>query len=154
MTGADEIKAQLTALIAGLEPGARRRALGAVARELRRRNQRRIAAQVEPDGSAFAPRKPRASDRRKGAVRRRARNMFARLRLARHMRAGATDSEAFVEFTGRAARIARVHHEGLEDAVERGGPRVRYPRRELLGIPPEDEARIMDVLLEHLSARR
>lgn len=154
MTGGEELKAQLTALIARLEPGPRRRALAVVARELRRSNQRRIAAQVQPDGSDFAPRKPRTSDQRKGSVRRRARAMFGRLRLARHMKAGSTPSEAYVEFMGRAAAIARVHHEGLEDNVAPGGPRVRYEKRELLGVSAEDEARIMDLLIAHLAGAR
>lgn len=146
--GLDQFREIATALMTRLQPRERRAALRAVARALRQSNQRRIAAQVDPDGRAFAPRKPRKADQRRGAVRRRA--MFSKLRTARHLRAGASENEAWVEFTGRAARIARVHHAGLMDEVAPGGPRVRYPARPLLGVSAEDEARILDALVEHL----
>ncbi len=44
-------------LIAGLEPSARKELAQEIARQLRVSQQKRIAAQLNPDGSGFAPRK-------------------------------------------------------------------------------------------------
>lgn len=140
-------------LVAKLGPGERAQLARAVARDLRAANQDRIRRQVTPDGEAFAPRKPRLRDQR-GAVRRRARPMFRGLRMARFMASGGDAAEAWVGFAGLAARIARVHQEGLEDSVDRrdpDAPRVRYAARPLLGITDADRERIAEAALKHLS---
>ncbi|MGB3526858.1 MAG: phage virion morphogenesis protein, partial [Flavobacteriales bacterium] len=84
-----------------------------------------------------------------GRVRRAA--MFQRLRQGSHMRARADASEAAVEFTTRASRIARVHQQGLVDRVRPGGPRVAYARRELLGFTRADVKLLQQRVLEHLA---
>jgi phage virion morphogenesis protein len=43
-----------------------------------------------------------------------------------------------VGFKGKTAQIASVHHYGGVDYVEKGGPKVKYPERPLLGISTED----------------
>ena len=77
--------------------------------------------------------------------------MFRKMRLARNLKAGATDTEAWVGFSGRAAQIARVHQEG---GIDRPGPRVkpvRYAKRELLGLTDAERARSSDLLLKHMA---
>lgn len=133
----------------------RRSLLRAIARDVRQGQATRIAAQQNPDGTPFAPRKPKVAPtgsrlRRQGRVRTRA--LFARLRLARHLKAGATPDEAWVGFAGRAARIARVHQEGLSDSPAPGQPAVRYARRVLLGMTEAEQARLLDLVLAHVAA--
>jgi len=53
-----ELEAFVGGMLKSLEPAARRGLLRKVARQMRLSNQRRIAAQRNPDGSAFAKRKP------------------------------------------------------------------------------------------------
>lgn len=77
--------------------------------------------------------------------------MFAKLRTAKYLKTNATADAAVVAFTGRAARIARVHQYGLTDRVTPNGPRVRYARRELLGFSEEDRALVKDMLISSLT---
>lgn len=136
-------------LIAGLEPTARRELARSIATTLRTRNQKRIAAQVNPDGSAFEPRKPQLRHKT-GRIKR---QMFSRLRLAKYLKASSTPNEAIVSFSETVARIAKVHHFGLRDKVNRRGLEVDYPARQLLGIPPDDEALIAELVTAHLADR-
>ena len=134
------------ALLKRLKPTERRKLNQTIARELRRSQQQRIAAQQNPDGSAYAPRKPRKNLRRGGRIK-----MFAELRQARYLRLQSDADSIAVGFLGNSARIARVHQEGLEDSVERGGPKVRYARRELLGFTEAELEMLRDRLLQHLT---
>jgi len=86
--------------------------------------------------------------RRSGSIKRAA--MFRKLRLGRNLRAGATDAEAWVGFSGRAADIARIHQEGLPDRPAVGAKPVRYVRRVLLGLTDAERGAIADWLFEHL----
>lgn len=214
-----DFRRSVSGLLANLEPAPRARLLRRVARDLRRSQQARIAAQRAPDGAAWEKRKPRRPqkaaarpirflyrkpdgevrlvdmrswvrrgamltgfDREAGAVRtfradriarhlpaeggadsgpvpreRRdglkpaTRAMFRKLRADRHLKAGGGPDEAWVAFTGRAERIARIHHFGLRDRVAPGGPETDYPRRELLGFSPADEDAVMAAIIEHLA---
>lgn len=134
------------ALLKRLKPTERRKLSQTIARELRRSQQQRIAAQQNPDGSAYAPRQPRKNLRRSGGIK-----MFAKLRQARHLKLQSDADSIAVGFLGNSARIARVHQEGLEDSVERGGPKVRYARRELLGFTEAELEMLRDRLLQHLT---
>ena len=136
------------ALLAKLEAPARRTLAVTIARELRRSQQQRIASQHDAEGSPFVPRKPRLRDRR-GAIRRRA-AMFAKLRTARWLRIAGTPDAAEVGFTGRSARIARIHQDGMRDRAAPNAPEVRYPQRVLLGFTGADRVHIRDLLLRHL----
>lgn len=150
MAELEALEAYAADLIAQLEPAARRELARRIASTLRSRNQKRIAAQVNPDGTAFEPRKPQLRHK-KGSIRR---QMFSRLRLAKYMKAAGTPNEAIVTFTDTVARIARVHHLGLRDKVNRKtGLEIQYPARQLLGIPPEDEALIAELCTAHLANR-
>lgn len=133
-------------LLAKLSAAEQRQLARRIATDLRRSQSQRIAQQRNPDGSAYEARKPQRKQRQ-GQVK----AMFDKLRAARHLRAQATSAAAVIAITGRAARIARVHQEGLRDQVEPGGPSVIYPRRELLGISDAERERIRDTLVDHLT---
>lgn len=77
--------------------------------------------------------------------------MFAKLRQAKYLKVMATDAAVAVGFTGRVARIARVHQDGRMDAVRPGGPRVRHEQRVLLGFAAADRELVRELLLEHLT---
>lgn len=150
MAELDSLESFAANLIATLEPGARRELARRIAVTLRTRNQKRIAAQVNPDGTAFEPRKPQLRHK-KGAIKR---QMFSRLRLAKYMKASGTPNEAIVSFSETVARIAKVHHFGLRDNVNRKtGLETDYPARQLVGIPPDDEALIAELCAAHLADR-
>lgn len=148
----DQLDAFAAGLVAALQPAERRQLAHDIARLLLRANQARIAAQKNPDGSDYEPRKPQRRLRgRKGTVRR---TMFAKLRTARHLKAQSTPEAALVGFTAEVERIARVHHHGLRDRVNRRGRlEVDYPARRLLGIGEADEAAIRDLIIERLASR-
>jgi len=137
------------ALLAKLEPPARRTLAVTIARELRRSQQQRIASQRDAEGSPFAPRKPRLREKA-GAIRRRG-EMFTKLRTARWLRISGTADAAEVGFAGRVASIARVHQDGLRDRAAPDAPEVRYPKRPLLGFTGADREHIRDLLLRHLN---
>jgi phage virion morphogenesis protein len=150
MADIDALEAFAADLIAGLEPAARQELARRLAGELRTRNQKRIAAQVAPDGTAYAPRKEQIRHR-KGKIKR---QMFSRLRTAKYLKAKGTPNEAVVAFTAEVSRIARVHHLGLRDRVnKKTGLEADYPARPLLGISPDDEALIMEICTAHLADR-
>ncbi|RYF00244.1 MAG: phage virion morphogenesis protein, partial [Oxalobacteraceae bacterium] len=79
---------------------------------------------------------------------------FKKLRLARNLKAGATDAEAWVGFVGRAARIARVHQEGGVDRPASEQAPVRYAKRVLIGPTAAEEARLLDMLLAQIALTR
>ncbi|MGA4641302.1 phage virion morphogenesis protein [Stutzerimonas stutzeri] len=137
------------ALLNQLEPKARRQVTQDIARDLRRSQQKRIATQRNPDGTPFAPRKPRQPLRAK-AGRIKQRKMFAKLRTARYLRLQSDASSIAIGFAGRVSRLARVHQYGLRDRPAPGAPDVQYARRELLGFTDADMELIRDRLLEHL----
>lgn len=138
------------ALLLKLAPSGRRKVAKAIAVALRRRQQHRIAAQREPDGAPFVPRKrPKDLRGKRGRIKRDA--MFTKLRTARYLKAKASAEGASVEVTGRAGRIATVHQYGELDRVGLHGQSVRYPQRVLLGFAPGDPTLIRDLLITHLT---
>ncbi|EPT8734367.1 phage virion morphogenesis protein [Klebsiella variicola] len=142
-----EVDAWLDALLTGLEPAARKRMMRELAQQLRRSQQKNIRMQRNPDGTAFEPRRVTARTK-PGRIRR---QMFAKLRTTKYLKALASQDAASVEFESRVQRIARVHHYGLRDRVSRKGPEVKYAERRLLGINDETEDITRDVLLRWLS---
>lgn len=137
------------ALLARLEPKERRQLNQRIARDLRRNQQRRIAAQKNPDGTPYAPRKSRQNLRSKqGRIKQK---MFTKLRQARHLKLQSTASSIGIAFMGRTARLARVHQYGLRDRPGRGQDDVQYNARELLGFADADLDMIRDSLLDHLT---
>lgn len=147
MSDIDALQTWLGGFLLNMEAPARRALAHAVAIELRRRQGARIASQINPDGSAYEPRKPQIR-KRPGRVKR---AMFMRLRTASFLKAQSSPNAAVVTFIGRAERIAAVHQFGLRDRVNKAGLEVTYPKRELLGFEDGDIDRIADLVLSHLA---
>ena len=117
-------------MLAELTPAKRKAIARKIGQRLRRANTRRIAANIEPDGSPMEPRAYRAKRRAKG-------KMFKKLRYARHFKVDADQHGVEVGFR-RFEGLAKVHHFGLVSAVGRNRTtgeviRARYPKRRLLG---------------------
>lgn len=138
---------KLKGLLDAMSPAARRRLAVDIAKRLRQSQQQRIKSQKAPDGTAYAPRKPQRIREKKGRVKR---EMFAKLRTARYMKATGNDSAAVVEFTGKVQRIARVHQYGLKDKTKKNGPEISYPKRTLLGFSTDDKNITRDAIIEHI----
>jgi len=137
-----EINDALSAMVERLSPRNRRTLLLRLATILKGQNQKRMAAETDPEGLPWTERKnpPRKGKNKK---------MMAGLRKV--MKASATSTSAKVGFTGYAGKIARVHHYGLMAAVSKGGPRIRYEMRELIGIADEDKELLEAAILDYLS---
>lgn len=136
----------LKTAVAALEPGRRRQVLRDLGRELRKRNQRRMSRQTGPDGTPWAPRKRN----RNGSVRKRVR-MMEKLRQIRRLEMTATADTMELGYSGRTALIALVHQLGDVSEVAPGGPNVKYPARELLGLPPDDIAFVRQFVLDAIA---
>lgn len=146
----DDLSDWLTPLITRLQPTERTRLARQVAQGLRRSQQQRIVTQRNPDGSAYAPRKPRELRAKAGRIKRKAK-MFTKLRTARYLKAQGRADGAVVGFTGRIARIARVHQYGLRDRPAPGARDVQYAKRELLGLTDAERDLVRDQVLAHLT---
>lgn len=134
------------ALLSKLSATERRQLNQSIARDLRRSQQQRIAAQRAPDGTPYVPRR-RNLRGKKGRVR----QMFAKLRTAKYLKLQSDANSIIVGFVGRTARIARVHQRGFRDRPAPGMPDVTYPQRELLGFTSRDMDLIRQRLLDHLA---
>ena len=142
------IEARLTALIACLSPSSRATLARRVAGQLRKTQSARIAAQRNPDGSAYEPRKPQLRQQKKNLRG----GMFKKLRQNAHLKATGNADGAVVAFSRDVERIARVHQLGLRDRVNRRTHlEVAYPARELLGITVIDEALLSTLISAHLA---
>ncbi len=149
----DQIQALAGALLRQLGAGERRTLLRRMAHEVRKSQSDRIARQQDPEGQPFAPRRAQTSRfRRKGRIRQQA--MFRKLRGARFLRADATDREAWIGFSGRASRIARVHQEGLPDKPSARAKAIEYAKRRLLGLTEAEQSRALDMLVDHIAGPR
>lgn len=142
------LQERLAGLIASLSPAARRQMAAEIAKKLRASQQQRIKRQQAPDGTPYAARKRQPVRSKKGRIKR---EMFAKLRASRFMKAKGSDSAAVVEFTGKVQRMARVHQYGLKDQPNRHSQEVQYPARPLLGFSRDDEQMIEDIIIQHLS---
>ncbi|WP_380184882.1 phage virion morphogenesis protein [Kalamiella sp. sgz302252] len=143
MNGLEAFDTRLNALIGNLSPDARKEMARTIAKRLRAGQQQNIKRQQAPDGTAFKPRKAPAR-KKKGRIKR---EMFARLRTAKYMKAKGTADDAVVEFAGNVQRMARVHHYGLRDRPARGGKEVVYEARPLLGLTEEDLQVVENIFL-------
>lgn len=140
---------KLAGLIAALSPAARRRMAADIAKTLRARQQRRIKMQKAPDGTPYAARKRQPVKAKKGRVKR---EMFAKLRTSRFMKATAGNDAAVVEFTGKVQRMANVHQYGLKDKPGRNSAPVQYDARPLIGFNDEDCQAVEEIIIAKLSA--
>lgn len=137
----------LAALLANLEPAARQRMMRELAQELRRNQQQNIRLQRNPDGSGYQPRKVTARTK-KGRIKR---QMFVKLRTAKYLKTAASADSASVQFEGKVQRIARVHHYGLREQINKRGRFVKYARREFLGFSGDSSEMIFSIIFGRLS---
>ena len=137
-------------LLGQIEPASRNKLARSIGQALRRNQQQRIIAQRNPDGSKYAPRKLRNLRGKQGRVKRKV-QMFQKLRTASFLKVQGDGNAISVGFTGRIARIARVHQYGLNDRAEHNAPSVKYDQRELLGLTEADLDMIRDSLLKHFA---
>ncbi|MDH1896664.1 phage virion morphogenesis protein [Aeromonas caviae] len=134
-------------LLASMEPAARRQLAGEMARTLRTSQALRIRANVQPDGSPMAPRKPQPTlKKNRGRLRRK---MFFKISNPSWLKARANEHQAVVEFVGTANRLATIHQYGLKDRIK--GREISYPARELLGITEKERDQLETTLLAHLT---
>jgi len=139
---------KLKGLLDAMSPAARRRLAVDIAKRLRQSQQQRIKSQKAPDGTAYAPRKPKRIRDKKGRIKR---EMFAKLRTARYLKASGNDSAAVVEFTGKVQRIARVHQYGLKDKPGPNSAQVKYPERRMLGFTNNEKDYIENIIIAHFA---
>lgn len=140
----DEIAEPLLAAIG--ERGRRQLAIK-IGRALRSSQAARIGKNQNPDGSPFAPRKPRLRSG-KGAIKRR---MFQRIAGAKRFKPSHDASGALVSFTDQSTRrIAAIHQYGLRQRMRGSKAPVEYPARQLLGFSDADREMITDLLIDHL----
>lgn len=126
-------------------PGQRLKLIERLMRFARRANAERIAANKEPDGGAMAPRKRRPKPKRG--------KMFKNIGKQGALKIRVSPDEGELAFAdGGVARTAAEHHFGLVGFVgksRRGRVvRTRYHARRLLGIGPEQD-RYLDEVLKH-----
>ncbi len=133
-------------LLKKLSPGQRSQLAREIARNLQKSQGSRIAAQKNPDGSAFAARKHQLRGK-KGQIRR---QMFRRLRTARYLKAKGDIQSATLSFVSSVQRIASVHQFGLRDHVNQYGLEVNYPQRELLGFSAQDIQKVEELVINYL----
>jgi phage gpG-like protein len=93
---------------------------------------------------------PSMIDRRRADSRRK---MFNKTHKSKWLKARGTPDAATVEFAGAAERVARVHHYGLRDRVNKRGAEADYPERRLLGINQRVIALAEDAAIEHIAKK-
>lgn len=158
MSDFDALEPWLGELVARVSP---RRRLGLsrrVGQIIRRANATRVLANVEPEGSAMTPRKPkkeRPAGKGKGGRKAKG-SMFRRIELARNMVVRPSADHVELGFKSKVAKTAEVHHFGLEDVVDpriRRSIRTRYPARRLLGFGPGDRDMLLVEIMGWLEGK-
>ena len=146
-----QIKVALAALLNNISKPRRRLLYQQIGRELARNQRRRIKAQQNPDGSPYAPRKPRKQfGKKKGRIKRQL--MFRKLVTPSHMKLRYQEEGISLGFYGGDAVIANVHQYGLYSSPSKYKDfKVLYAQRELLGFSDEDVELIENLILEQLS---
>ncbi|WP_411849011.1 phage virion morphogenesis protein [Yersinia ruckeri] len=139
---------RLAGLLANLSPQSRKQLAADIAKKLRASQQQRIKRQQAPDGSPYAARKAQPTRHKKGRIKR---EMFAKLRTARYMKAKGNANEAVVEFTGRVQRMAAVHHFGLRDRPSIHSQDVKYEERPLFGFTLQDRELVESAVITCLA---
>jgi len=148
MADLEALETWLSPLLQKLDGRGRAQLARKAAQQLRRSQQQRIRAQVNPDGSAYVPRKPRDLRGKKGRIKGR---MFEKLKMARYLKARGTPQEVVIGFAGRVARIARIHQFGLTEHVSPRSFKVRYAKREIIGLSSNEIEKLRENLISHMA---
>ena len=140
--GLTKVHDYVDGILSQLSSSARKQLARDIALKLRSSNRKRITAQIQPDGSKFQPRKKAGRIKRK---------MFGKLRTSKYLKIKSNPNSAIVQFTDKVSKLAKVHHYGLRDRVDRDkNIKAVYPKRELLGITASDWIMVEDLVLHHL----
>ncbi|KMK50478.1 tail protein [[Actinobacillus] muris] len=149
MTIIDTVTPHLQALVQQLSPQQRKALTREIGKQLAQSQRKRIAAQKNPDGTPYAPRKVQKRVKR-GKVKQKA--MFAKLRTARLMKTRTNGDGVEIGYAGQAGFIADIHQHGKSSRVLRHlNWKVKYDQRELLGFSGDDQAMIENIVLAHLA---
>lgn len=152
LSGLADLEAIANATLRKMAGPQRRKLLRRMGQTIRGSQAKRIAAQQNPDGSAYAPRKSKATGKaqsKKGSIRRG--KMFRKMRQYKYLQIG-TDAEGlWVGYSGAASRVGNVHQDGEFDKPNPNAKPMRYPRRILLGLTEADRDELADMLLAQLS---
>jgi phage virion morphogenesis protein len=149
----DRLQLSLEQLLATIEPGARRRLALAMGRRVKSANAARIRANVTPEGDAMVPRKRRiARPNRLGrpeplAPEKKGR-MFRKAASPRWLRVRADADSVEIGYSGKGARILRVHQDGGREQVgpQPDAPFANYPARPLIGLSPTDREALLEMV--------
>lgn len=134
-------------VLSSLSASERKKIFRQISLELRKRNQKRITAQQDPDGSAWALRKPDKRSQGRVAAKKK---MMLGLRKVRRLKRQSSPVGFSIGYEGKDSKIARVHHYGLRDKPSPKSRMVNYPARQLLGISSTDKRFLRDLLLRQL----
>lgn len=126
------IDIELTALLYRLGPVSLRQLMRKIAAYLRSENVSRINAQVNADGSPYAP---RAHGGNKPML----------LGYAGRIRQRVEMDQAIVGIFGRMGRFGAVHDQGKTER------RVKYPSRNLMTLRPDDKAEVLNMARMHIA---
>ena len=139
-------------VINSLSPANRKKLIRSILIDLRRDTQKRITAQQGPDGEAWEARKsPKRVRNKQGRIKNKVK-MMQGLRKVKSLRVSANSNEGQLGYTGATGKIARVHHYGLVDKINRySAKQYRYPARALLGMSDTDRNNIEQNLLRSLN---
>ena len=147
MDSGNVIEQWAQSVLCSVSPSERKKIFRQISIELRKRNQKRITAQQNPDGSAWTPRK--AHKKSQGRVARKKKMMLG-LRKIRRLKSQSSPVGASIGYAGRDAKIARVHQYGLRDKPSSKAGMINYPARQLLGIGSNDKRFLRELLLRQL----
>lgn len=134
-------------LLQQAQPRERKRLMDKLMRMVRRAQVQRHRANVEPEGGAMAPRKPRKDKKGK---------MFRRIGRTSSLKIRSTPDQGELTFVNALVeQTAAVHHFGLEGFVgkTRDGRviRTKYQARRLLGFGDEKRD-LIDEVLKHMGS--
>ncbi len=147
-TNLTELQPWLKTYLDRLSPQSRKQLLRQLGTGLRQVNQKRMTAQTDPDGQIWEARKQQPHHDKK----QNRKKLFLRLRQARRLRTKVFSDSLRVGFSGRAARIARIHHYGLREQLKYGP--ANYPARELIGINDIDRQMIEKMITNHIAGEQ
>ncbi|MDG6896592.1 hypothetical protein A6A19_00925 [Actinobacillus delphinicola] len=144
----EEVQQRFKGLIIALAPSARLKLMRQISIDLAKNQRKRITAQQNPDGTAFAPRKI-SLRRRKKQNRIKTKKMFSKIKSARFLKRTVTDNGLTIGYSGKISEIASMHQYG---GIERHGKKVYHmPQREILGVSKEDKELVEKLIMQQLS---
>lgn len=122
-----------------LDDSNRTRTMQKLATKIKQKHSRRIAANLQPDGSAMIPRKQRGAYR--GRTPKRGK-MFKT--VSRQLKTAYSATHAEVGYGGRLAKMMAVHQHGQTIRPSPNARPTRYAVRELVGFGADDEELIIN----------